>query len=166
MNFDFFFKFHTLSKRYHLSIECLFFGCRPTFYLPSHTKRCRQISALPRTVYSRFIKKHKLFQIISYRIKVINIEFIGNIYFFPLIVTKTSFELSKNFKMCKFKRNVRRIYTFFDVCYIGNAGYVLNIFLQSPHLHIRHESSNEAFLLLKHTNWLLLSLSVLINIWF
>lgn len=102
--------------------------------------------------FSRFIKKHKLFQIISYRIKVINIEFIGNIYFFPLIVTKTSFELSKNFKMYKFKRNVRRIYTFFDVCYIGNAGYVLNIFLQSPHLHIRHESSNDAFLLLKHTN--------------
>lgn len=76
----------------------------------------------------QFIKKHKLFQIISYRIKVINIEFIGNIYFFPLIVTKMSFELSKNFKMYKFKRNVRRIYTFFYVCYIGNAGYVLLIF--------------------------------------
>lgn len=92
------------------------------------TYRCSQISALPRTVYSRFIKKHKLFKIISDRIKVINIEFIGNIYFFPLIVTKTSFELSKNFKMYKFKRNVRRIYTFFYVCYIGNAGYVLLIF--------------------------------------
>lgn len=115
----------------------------------------------------QFIKKHKLFQIISYRIKVINIEFIGNnLFFFPSIVTKTSFDLSKNFKMYKFKRNVRRIYTFFDVCYIGNAGYVLNIFLQSPHLHIRHESSNEAFLLLQHTNWFILSLSVLINIWF